>query len=210
MSIDAYLIEQPSLKKSISVFATLAIGGVVLMGTGSIYEIESAHNWVPYVQPRVPFLRDEIEVPTTPRLDIRTAIEHIENIRHVFDPSILDLANLLDVSRQAIYKWLAGSSMPEKEKLDRIIVLSRIADQFQEAKISRAGSFLKMKLFGEKSLMDILMTGEDTNHYVTALINEANLMKAAYKQSGLSSSKAKPTSDWQSYISIPGSPEKNN
>lgn len=130
--------------------------------------------------------------------------EYFENIINVFDLKYSDLAKLLTVSRQVVYKWLVGSSNPEQNKQNRIIELNRIADKFKEADISRAGFFLKMKAFGEQSLMDLLIAGESTDKYVTALINEAKIMEASYNKSGLSSSKAKPNDNWQSYISIPG------
>ena len=142
------------------------------------------------------------------RPDVRTASEHIESIRNVLNPAIADLAGLFDVSRQAIYKWLSGDSTPEPDKLNRIVELSRIADAFQAAGVSRAGALLKMKAFAGRSLMDLIKSGENRSEHVAALISEAKAMEASYKQSGLTTSKSKSSSDWQSSISIPGSSER--
>lgn len=128
----------------------------------------------------------------------------------MLNPSVADLANLFDITRQAVYKWLSGDSIPEPEKLRIIVKLSQIADAFNAAKISRASSLLKMKTFNRRSLMDLLKAGEDCTAQVTALIAESKAMETSYKRSGLASSKAKPTSDWQSYVSIPGSPEQDS
>ena len=58
--------------------------------------------------------------------------------------------------------------------------------------------------------MDLLKTGDDCTAQVLALISEAKAMEASYQKSGLASSKAKPTNDWQAYVSIPGSIEPIN
>jgi transcriptional regulator with XRE-family HTH domain len=191
---------------------TAAVLGMsmILFSTGSIYPLEQAKNWVSYIKPRVSFVLDTTSAigEEIAYLDVRKPAEHIENIRHIFNISISDLADFMGVSRQAIYKWLTGSSVPEQAKQDRIITLSRIADEFQAAGISRVGSLLKMKAFGGRSLLDILLTGENPMEYIAALIHEARVMEASYRQSGLSSSTAQPTNDWQSSISIPGFPEE--
>ena len=187
-----------------------AIIGTVLFGTGSIYWLDRTEAWRHYIQPRVPFILDAADAPieNAERPDVRTAAEHIENIRNVLNPPVADLATLFDVSRQAIYKWLAGDSMPEEDKLTRIVQLSRIADAFHAGGISRKGSLLRMKAFGGRSLMDLIKSGENRHEHVAALISEAKEMESSYKQSGLANSKSKPTSDWQSSVSIPGSSER--
>ena len=191
--------------------ATVAVISTLLVGTGSIYDLRRTETWRHHIQARVPFVVDAASDPhqDARRPDVRTAAEHIENIRNVLNPAVSDLATLFDVSRQAIYKWLAGTSTPEPEKLDRIGALSQVADAFRNAGVSRAGSLLKMKAFEGKSLLDLFKSGENRPEHIVALIDEAKLMEASYRQSGLASSKAKPTSDWQSYFSIPGAPEQS-
>lgn len=189
-----------------------AVISTLLVGTGSAYLMDRTEEWRHHIQPRVTFVVDK-SAESSDRFsapDVRSSAEHIENIRSVLSPSVADLANLFDITRQAVYKWLSGDSIPEPEKLHRIVKLSQIADAFNAAKISRAGSLLKMKTFNGRSLMDLLKTGEDCTAQVAALIAEAKVMEASYKRSGLASSNAKPTSDWQSYVSIPGSPEQDN
>lgn len=189
---------------------TFAVIGTILVGTGSVYALDRAESWRHHIQPRVPFIVDAADALTNDaaRPDVRTASEHIESIRRVLNPAIADLAGLFDVSRQAIYKWLSGDSTPEPDKLNRILELSSIADAFQAAGISRAGTLLKMKAFAGLSLMDLIKSGENRSEHVAALIAEAKAMEASYKQSGLESSKSEPSSDWQSSISIPGSSER--
>lgn len=190
-------------------WGVLAGVSLVLLGTGSVYEVDRAEAWRNYVQPRVPFILDAADIlaPTADRPDVRMAAEHLENIRRVLNPYVADLASLFEVSRQAVYKWLSGNSNPEPEKLARIAELSRIADVFRAAGVSHAGVMLKMKAFGGRSLMELIKIGGNRADHVDTLIAEAKLMEASYKRSGLESSKAKATSDWKSAISIPGSIE---
>ena len=189
---------------------TFAIMSTVLISTGSTYGVDHAEVWRCFIQPRISFYIEKSDIPITKvsKVDVRSPAQHINNIRSVLDLPISDLANLLDVSRQAVYKWISNSATPESEKFDRIAALSRIADKLEEAHVSRAGSLLKMKTFDGYSLLDLLKSGEDCHKQVQILINEASLMESSYLRSGLASSKAEPTSDWQSYVSIPGSLEE--
>lgn len=197
---------QPIGSASKTAFAVIS---TVILGTGSIYGLDRADAWRKHMQPRVPFILDTeiFTLDSTERPEVRSASEHIENIRSVLNTSVVDLAAIFDVSRQSVYKWLAGSSTPEDEKLPLIISLSHIADAFHAAGVSRAGSLLKMKSFSGRSLMDIFRSGESCEGHITALINEAKAMENSYKLSGLASTKSSPTSDWRASFSIPGSSE---
>lgn len=134
---------------------------------------------------------------------IKTASEHLENIRAVSGLTVPDLAGILGISRPAIYKWLSGESKPKPEKFDRIQALSHITDTFKEAGITRIASFLKMKTFDGYSLLDIIKAGGDYSRFIDTLISEARLQERAYERSELKDSKAEPTSDWQTSQSIP-------
>jgi DNA-binding transcriptional regulator YiaG len=172
--------------------------------------MDRAEEWRNHIQFRAPLIVDKspVSIDSRSKPDVRSVAEHIENIRLVLNPSVTDLANLFDISRQAVYKWLSGESIPDQEKQSRIIKLSQIADSFNAAKISRTDSLLKIKTFNGLSLMELLKTGDDCSTHVADLIAEAKAMDASYKRSGLAISKAKPTSDWLSYASIPGSSEQ--
>lgn len=201
----------PSQRSSVSNKDAFVIITTLFVGTGTAYCMENASAWIQHLQPRVGFelAKNSGSYQAVAKPDVRSITEHIENIRSVLNPSVSDLANLLDVSRQAVYKWLTGESSPEAEKKDQIVALSKVADEFSVANISRAGSMLKMKAFNGKSLLDILKSGEDCGEYVVALIAEAKVIEASYKQSGLESSKSKPNSNWLSSESIPGSTEQS-
>lgn len=173
----------------------------LIVGTGSVYGMEHSEEWRSYLQHRVPFI-GEASAPIE-RVDVRSSSKHLENIRAVLNPAVSDLASIFDVSRQAIYKWLSGDTNPEPEKAARILALSQISDAFKEAGVSRAGSFIKMKVLNGQSLVDIVKAGTDWHQAVNILIAESHAMEHAYQRSGLAQSQATPTSDWQSYQSIP-------
>ena len=144
----------------------------------------------------------------TREFDVRMAAEHLENIRLVLHPPVADLAALFEVSRQAIYKWLAGTSTPEEGKFERVRTLSQIADRLHAAGIARAGTLMKMKAFNGRSLMDLIRSGENRDEHLDRLITEARAMERAYGRTGLATTRSRPTRDWQSDISIPGSAER--
>ncbi len=175
---------------------------LVLASTGSVFPQEEAKKWWPYLKLRTLLITQESD-ESLETVDVRTPIEHLENIRSVLNSPISELAIFFDVSRQAIYKWMAHESSPKPDKLTRITTLSKIADAFKEAGIQRAGALLNMQAFDGQSLFDLLKSGKTCDKEVQDLINEAKIMETSYEQSGLGQSNAKPTNDWQSSISIP-------
>ncbi|WP_295994400.1 helix-turn-helix transcriptional regulator [Rugamonas sp.] len=179
----------------------------LIYSTGSSYDVRRADVWMPYLQGRVEFTVTHA-MPVQARADVRTPAEHLANIRAVLQPAIADLAELFDVSRQAIYKWLAADTRPDADKMPRLTELSRIADAFRHAGIARAGALLKMRALHGKSLFDLLKSNTDSSAAVAQLIAEATTMEQAYRDSGLALSSATPSGDWQSSVSIPGSVEE--
>ncbi len=176
----------------------------ILNGTGNIFSLANT-DWIEYVESRINVLM--VKEPISQLSDLRLIVEHIENIRQILNIPVSQLARFVGVSRQSVYKWLERSSEPEVEKQERIIKLSQIADKFKVAEITHPESLLNMKLFDGKSLIDMLMLGKNTIQHVDVLIKEAKIMEQRYKQSGILTSKAPPTNNWQSSISIPGSLE---
>jgi DNA-binding transcriptional regulator YiaG len=196
---------------------TLGLSTLLLaaaLGTGSVYDIRHADTWIHSIKHRVPFsinkneaLIENTKLQSSP--DIRSPAQHLENIRSIFNIPVSNIADLLNVSRQAVYKWLSENSSPEQEKQHIITTLSQTADKFHESNVLRPDTLLTMKAFNGQSLMDIIFSGKDPGQHITILIREAKIMQESYENSGLSLSKAKPTNNWQSYISIPGSFEND-
>lgn len=197
-----------STNKFTDVFRTLSTGaaiGFLIGGTGSLYPLENVSRWKPHLEQRCAL---GFENANLCNIDTRNVSEHIENIRAILCPSMADLANLLDVSRQAVYKWIAQDAHPESDKLESIKTLSNIADTLRETGINRTGILLKMKNSQGISLFDLIKNKGSYEEQLKILIVEAKAMEASYLRSGLSQSKAKPSNDWLSTISIPSYPEE--
>lgn len=181
---------------------------VIVSGTGTAYGMDRVHIWQPYLQPRIGLILEAGgRSMGVEKVDLRTPRQHLENIRAVLKPTVSDLAATFEVSRQAIYKWLSEESKPEVEKLARVQALSQIADKFKTARVIRPGALLQMNAIDDRSLLDIVKSGDDWRATVDVLIDESRAMERAYARSGLAESKAKATSDWQTTQSIPASRE---
>ena len=187
--------------------AAVVVMACALGGTGSLFALSHASQWGKMLNTRVPYFDVKTTDAEAVRPDIRSAAEHLANIRQVLNPAIADLATTFGVSRQAIYKWIGGETTPEDDKLERIHSLSLSADAFQKAGVARASSLLKMKAFEGRSLLDLVAAGQLLPKHTQALIVEAQAMDAAYSRSGLAKSKAAPSDDWRTELSIPGSSE---
>ena len=187
--------------------AAVVVMACALGGTGSVFALSHANEWGKMLDMRVPYFDVQTTGAEAVRPDIRSAAEHLANIRQVLNPAIADLATVFGVSRQAIYKWIGGESTPEDDKLERIRALSLAADAFQKAGVMRASSLLKMKAFEGRSLLDLVAAGQLMPEHTQTLIAEAQAMDAAYSRSGLAKSKAAPSDDWRAELSIPGSSE---
>lgn len=179
----------------------------VLGGTGSVFDLPRASQWGKILDARVPNFDVQTAGTDAVRPDIRSAAEHLANIRRVFNPAMADLATVFGVSRQAIYKWIGSESTPEDDRMGRIHALSLAADAFRKAGVARASSLLKMKAFEGRSLLDLVADGQLSPEHTQVLIAEAQAMDAAYSRSGLAQSKAAPSDDWRAELSIPGSSE---
>lgn len=202
-----------SLASSIGAAATAAFvwSGSTLPvgGTGSVLDLARIRDWRDRVEARAPLRIDVVTVDDAQvsHPDARSAAQHLANIREVLNPAIADLTTVFGVSRQAIYKWIGGDATPEDAKFERIRTLSHAADVFRNAGVTRASSLLKMKAFDGRSLLDLAAAGQLDPSHIQSLIVEARAMDVAYDRSGVAKSKAKPSDDWRTEVSIPGSPE---
>ncbi|HCB1683545.1 XRE family transcriptional regulator [Citrobacter sp. RHBSTW-00986] len=210
-SVDRYT---PDSQSSSCVSGVVAVAAsLLLVGTGASYPVNAYKQWRQYVQPRVQFAFDSTESTYTPAIspevDVRNVAQHLANIREVLSPSMSELAKDLGITRQALYKWLSGENQPDDaSKVQFITNLSNVADSFSKAGLNDAKLLVKMKAFNGKSLMDLVKEGESWNKPVQVLIDEAKAMNAAAESANYLASKAKPTDDWKSSISIPGTVEE--
>lgn len=180
--------------------------GFLIVGTGSSFNLENASNWGPHLKSR-----SSVEVIPAPRQTsgFCTAKKHLEKIRNILNPRISDLADVLDVSRQSIYKWLSESSCPEEDKLEKIKVLSNIADLFEVEGVKRAGDLLKIRSASGDSLYDLLKEDKPYEDHIKMLLLEVKAMKRNQDKIRNLESRSAPTDDWKSNISIPSYREES-
>lgn len=87
-----------------------------------------------------------------------SAAAKLELVRHVFKPSVTDLAETFGVSRQAIYNWNSGAVPSERAA----ILLDNLADAasvFLEADVVANPYLLRRKLQGNLTLLEAIRSG---------------------------------------------------
>ena len=87
-----------------------------------------------------------------------TPIDDLARIRQVLQPTVLELANLFGVSRQAIYDWQSGAQ-PNGPTVLRLAGLARAADVFALSDVTVNSQTLRRKVTGGVTLLDALMNG---------------------------------------------------
>lgn len=176
-----------------------------IVGTSCMYADRTAEHRVDGF--KSPLVRNFSTVPAQKSkalLDPRSAAMHVANIVDALSIRMSDIGHACKVTRQMVYRWKDGSSMPDGENMERLLTLSHIADDVAKADIAGANKLLSIKMFQGKSLLELVRNGEVSVDHVNALINEARIMESEYQRSGLTTIKASPTRDWQANLSIPG------
>lgn len=84
-----------------------------------------------------------------------TPDQNLARIREVLKPTVLELANLFGVSRQAVYDWQAGAQ-PSQETSTHLAELARAADVFSAASLSVTTHTLRRKVAGGTTLLEAI------------------------------------------------------
>lgn len=99
----------------------------------------------------------------------RTAADDISRIREILSPSISGLANILGVTRQAIYNWLNGEQ-PRPEYVAKLADLAQAADLLAETGVPITGALMKRKLFKGKNLLEVACDGGSARDAAQVLV----------------------------------------
>ena len=99
----------------------------------------------------------------------RSPAENLARIREVLKPTMLELASLFGVSRQAVYDWQQGSQ-PVSQTAQRLAQLARVADVFAEAELSVDAKALRRQVAGGRTLLDAVSGGDDAESVARSLI----------------------------------------
>jgi transcriptional regulator with XRE-family HTH domain len=104
-------------------------------------------------------------------LDIRSAFETLSRVREVFRLSISDLAMACGVSRQAVYKWISGSSASlARDNQSRLDDLYRAAELFAERGVTGSTALLKRKDKSGRTLLEALRLGESAQNWAGSIL----------------------------------------
>lgn len=98
----------------------------------------------------------------------------IENIRSTLNLTMADLARCLGVSRQALYNWLDGGAI-KPENLAKVMELKSASDVITAANLPERALFLRRKLAGGKTLLDIVAGGGSGIDAAHALVELARV-----------------------------------
>jgi len=121
------------------------------------------------------FIRVDYEAPafsTAATLDIRSAFETLSRVREVLRLSISDLATACGVSRQAVYKWISGSSASlARDNQSRLDDLYRAAELFAERGVIGSAALLKRKDKSGRALLEVVRSGERAQTWARSILD---------------------------------------
>ena len=98
-----------------------------------------------------------------------TPIDDLARIRQVLKPTVLELANLFGVSRQAIYDWQSGAQ-PNDQTALRLAELARAADVFALSDVTVNPQTLRRKVTGGVTVLDAVMNGNNAVELARQLV----------------------------------------
>lgn len=104
-----------------------------------------------------------------PVMLLRTPAEDIARIREILKPTVLELANLFGVSRQAVYDWQAGAQ-PSRETAVRLTEFARAADIFAKAGAPISSHILRRKVAGGGTVLETLVNGGNVTEAASVLV----------------------------------------
>ena len=158
LATGAYMVGSPSLmrvNKQIRLITCAFAIGTAGLATASFLENRAATaNW-PISIALADAANDSVGGPVSVS---RTPAQDLARIREILRPTVMELANLFGVSRQAVYDWQAGSQ-PAVETAKQLAELARAADVFADAGLTASSQTLRRKLSTGLTLLETLRSG---------------------------------------------------
>lgn len=177
-----------------------------IVATGSSYAAERIDEWQLYVKTRLPI---EIDKSRDASLATQETIvgsfslsEKVSLIKKTFNYGVSDLAKLLGISRQAIYKWNTNQVTPEALVSLKVDNLAKLAISFSEADVKRAGELAKIKYFGDQPLLEKAISGNVSDSYIEEVVAYIQQMQAHNSQI-TKRTESNQESEWLSSASLP-------
>jgi transcriptional regulator with XRE-family HTH domain len=97
----------------------------------------------------------------------RTPVENLEHIRSILNPTVTDMAELLRVSRQAIYDWQAGKPIATENAL-RLADLAQAADVFAVEGLRGSAEVLRRPIRNRKNFFALVGEGGSAENAAAA------------------------------------------
>jgi predicted transcriptional regulator len=99
----------------------------------------------------------------------RTPVENLEHIRSILNPTVTDMAELLRVSRQAIYDWQAGKPIATENAL-RLADLAQAADVFAVEGLRGSAEVLRRPIRNRKNFFALVEEGGSAENAARTLV----------------------------------------
>jgi transcriptional regulator with XRE-family HTH domain len=147
--------------------AYCAVGTMGAVTPEMMAQREATSNWgVQYRYPATaaPAAKQAATIALQP-----TPEQDLARIRQVLKPTVLELASLFGVSRQAVYDWQAGAQ-PNPQTTTRLAELARAADVFAQADLPVNTQTLRRKVTGGKTLLDAVLNGGNSLQLAQSLV----------------------------------------
>jgi len=166
----------PPTNRATSFTLILTLSTAVLAGTGTAYTISQTTS--PYFASATPIILVTRSSPASRN----AAVIHHELLRHIRESlrlNMTELANVLGVSRTALYAWFQGSA-PRPELLARLWQLNAYADRVSSLKISRLELLTKIPLSDGRTFLHALTVDENVGERIgeLELISKSQLTNA--------------------------------
>lgn len=165
---------------------------IMLPGTGSGDSLQDViafdlNNVSPhYANPFVPIFEE------TDALGANQTERDLDRIFEIFNFKVSELANLLGVSRQTIYKWKNGEGI-SAESFSKLDFLLESIKVFEDAQIRITPQLLRRTLSEGKSFLQIFASGEynlDTAYALVRLARHSATQRARLDSSSKYKTKA--------------------
>lgn len=163
-----YPITQADYRPAASTKVTAVLTCAFLVGTGGLMDQKylQQRGDQGYRSQQIRFAHANLKIVG------RRPDENIKRVRAVFRPSVSDVANMLAVSRQTVYNWMAGER-PSVESANRLEDLAKAADLVTAHGIATSAYLLKRKIRDGKALLDIVREGGSAQDAAMALVRIA-------------------------------------
>jgi hypothetical protein len=164
------------------------------------------NNWGDFSKP---IIYPDVSHQLKTSIDLRSPQEHLANIIKSFHISVIKLSTVFSVPWKLVYAWIDGDSLPNDEQLRLIMQFSHAADLFQAKGVVHTDSVLEIRMFDDRSMLDLIAEGTLTEDKMETLVKRAALLDEEYENLKIYQSTSQPHDEWRTTIVVPIMTETN-